>query len=135
METDIRQRAVWLLEILGGSDKACGSQLLAWSEGQRDGLITDVIVGGPTRKAGVSPSVKLIAVNNRRVHPDVLREAVAKTASDAKPLELLIKTGEYYEVHRVDYRGGERYPHLERDAAVPDPYSRRSSLRGRNKQM
>jgi len=33
---------------------------------------------------------------------------------------LLIKTGEYYEVHRVDYRGGERYPHLVRDPSVPD---------------
>ena len=71
---------------------------------KEDGLITDVIVGGPAQKAGVSPSVKLIAVNNRQFTPTVLREAVAKTASDAKPLELLIKTGEYYEVHRVDYR-------------------------------
>jgi len=87
---------------------------------KEDGLVTDVIVGGPAQKAGVSPSVKLIAVNNREFTPTMLREAVAKTTSDAKPLELLIKTGEYYEVHRVDYRGGERYPHLERNAAVPD---------------
>jgi predicted metalloprotease with PDZ domain len=87
---------------------------------KEDGSITDVMVGGPAQKAGVSPSVKLIAVNNRQFTPTVLREAVAKTASDAKPLELLIKTGEYYEVHRVDYRGGERYPHLERILAVPD---------------
>jgi len=87
---------------------------------KEDGLITDVIVGGPAQKAGLAPSVKLIAVNNRQFTPTVLREAVAKTAADAKPLELLIKTGEYYEVHRVDYRGGERYPHLERNAAVPD---------------
>jgi predicted metalloprotease with PDZ domain len=87
---------------------------------KEDGLITDVIVGGPAQMAGVSPSVKLIAVNNREFTPTMLREAVAKTASDAKPLELLIKTGEYYEVRRVDYRGGERYPHLERDTAVPD---------------
>ena len=87
---------------------------------KEDGLVTDVIVGGPAQKAGLAPSVKLIAVNNRQFTPTVLREAVAKTAADAKPLELLIKTGEYYEVHRVDYHGGERYPHLERNAAVPD---------------
>ena len=59
-------------------------------------------------------------MNNRQFTPVVLREAVAKTASDAKPLELLIKIGEYYEVHRVDYHDGERYPHLERNVAVPD---------------
>jgi len=50
----------------------------------------------------------------------VLREAVAKASTDSKPLELLIKTGDYYEVHRVDYHGGERYPHLSRDPSSPD---------------
>ena len=76
--------------------------------------------GGPAQKAGIAPAVKLIAVNNRQFNPTVLREAVQKTATDAKPLELLIKTGEYYEVHRVDYHGGERYPHLVRDTGTPD---------------
>ncbi len=59
-------------------------------------------------------------MNNRQFTPTVLREAVAKTASDPKPIELLVKTGEYYEVHRVEYQGGERYPHLTRDNSLPD---------------
>jgi hypothetical protein len=54
----------------------------------------------------------------------VLREAVRKAASDAKPVELLIKNGEYYETHGIDYHGGERYPHLVRDQAAPDVLSR-----------
>jgi hypothetical protein len=49
-----------------------------------------------------------------------LREAVAAAAKDTKPIELLIKNGEYYETHRVDYHGGERYPHLVRDDSKPD---------------
>ena len=64
--------------------------------------------------------MKLIAVNTRQFTPTVLREAVAKTATDTKPLELLIKTGEFYETYRIDYHGGERYPHLMRDSATPD---------------
>jgi hypothetical protein len=64
-----------------------------------------------------------VAVNNRQYTETVLREAVQKAASDAKPIELLIKTGEYYETHRIDYHGGERYPHLIRDAAAPDVLS------------
>ena len=40
---------------------------------KESGLITDVIVGGPAQKAGVSPSVRLIAVNNRQFTPVVLR--------------------------------------------------------------
>jgi predicted metalloprotease with PDZ domain len=75
-----------------------------------DGTIADVQYGGPAQKAGVVPAVKLIAVNNRQFTPAVLREAVAKTASDAKPIELLVKTGDYYEVHRGDYQGGARDP-------------------------
>jgi hypothetical protein len=64
--------------------------------------------------------VKLIGVNGRQFNPTVLREAVAATATDSKPVELLLKNGEYYETHRVDYRGGEKYPHLARDAAEKD---------------
>ncbi|SPE43251.1 Glycyl aminopeptidase. Metallo peptidase. MEROPS family M61 [Candidatus Sulfopaludibacter sp. SbA3] len=84
-----------------------------------DATIVDISYGGPARAAGISPSVKLIAVNNRQYTSTVLREAVQATAA-GKPLELLIKNGEYFEMHRIDYHGGERYPHLVRDAAKPD---------------
>ena len=83
---------------------------------KEDGSIIDVAYGGPAQKAGIPPSVKLIAVNRRQFSPTVLRDAVAAAA----PVELLIKTGEYYETHRVDYRDGERYPHLVRDTGRPD---------------
>ncbi|HTX36157.1 MAG TPA: hypothetical protein VME43_14100 [Bryobacteraceae bacterium] len=81
-----------------------------------DGTVVDVAYGGPAQKAGVPPSVKVIAVNQRQFSLTVLREAVAAAA----PVDLLIKTGEYYETHRVDYRDGERYPHLVRDPSKPD---------------
>ena len=84
-----------------------------------DGTISDVVFGGPAQKAGIAPSAKLIAVNGRQFTPTVLREAVADTAA-GKPLELLIKTGDFYETHRIDYAGGERYPHLVRDSSQPD---------------
>ena len=96
---------------------------LAYSIGAKvkdDGDILDVAYNGPAQKAGVAPSTKIVAVNSRQFSLTVLREAVQKTAADAKPIELLIKNGEYYETHRIDYRGGERYPHLVRDGASPD---------------
>ena len=96
---------------------------LSYSIGLRvkeDGAIADVTYQGPAQKAGVAPAVKLIAVNGRQFTPTVLREAVAKTASDPKPLELLVKNGEYYETRRVEYRGGEKYPHLVRDDGAKD---------------
>jgi predicted metalloprotease with PDZ domain len=81
-----------------------------------DGTIIDVAYGGPAQKAGVSPSVRVMAVNRRQFSLMLLREAVAAEA----PVDLLIKTGEYYEDHHIDYRGGERYPHLVRDESKPD---------------
>jgi predicted metalloprotease with PDZ domain len=85
-----------------------------------DATIGDVRYGGPAQKAGIAPSVKLIAVNTRQYTVTALREAVAKTATDAKPLELLVKNGEFYQTFHIDYHGGEKYPHLTRDPATPD---------------
>ena len=96
---------------------------LAYSIGlkvKEDGTIVDVALGRPAQKAGIAPASKLIAVNNRQFKATILREAVQKTATSTEPLELLTKVGEFYEVHRIDYHGGERYPHLERDTAKPD---------------
>ena len=81
-----------------------------------EGTVIDVAIGGPAAKAGVAPSVKVIAVNNRQFTPTVLREAVQAM----QPIDLLVKNGEYYSVHRIDYRGGEKYPHLVRDESVKD---------------
>ncbi len=85
-----------------------------------EGDIVDVRYGGPAQRAGVTPSIKLIAVNGHQFTPTLLREAVRQTATSSKPIELLTKNGDYYEVHRIDYRGGERYPHLTRNTASPD---------------
>lgn len=83
---------------------------------REDGSIADVLYGGPAQKAGVAPAVKLIAVNGRQYNPTVLREAVAAK----QPVELLVRNGEFYRTHRVDYTGGERYPHLVREEGSPD---------------
>lgn len=88
--------------------------------GDDDGMIVDVAYGGPARLAGVSPSTKLIAVNGRQYTSTVLREAVQAAADNTKPIELLTKNGEYFETHRIDYHGGEKYPHLVRDESKPD---------------
>jgi predicted metalloprotease with PDZ domain len=88
-----------------------------------DGTIIDVDLNGPSAQAGIAPGTTLIAVNGRQFDPTILREAVQQTATSTTPLELLIKTGEYYKTYQVAYRGGEQYPHLERDAATPDVIS------------
>ncbi len=91
---------------------------------KEDGTVQDVAYGGPAQKAGIAPTSKVMAVDNRAFTPTVLREAVQRTAKDAQYLDFLIKSGEYYSVHRVEYHGGEKYPHLERDQSKADVLSK-----------
>ena len=85
-----------------------------------DSIVADVQYGGPARIAGVTPGVKMIAVNGRQYTSTVLREAIDDAVKSTKPIELLFKNGEYYETKHVDYHGGQRYPHLVRDESKPD---------------
>jgi predicted metalloprotease with PDZ domain len=87
---------------------------------KEDGTIEDIAYGGPAEKAGLAPESKIIAVDNRQFATTILREAVQRTAKDAQSIDLLVKNGEYYSVHHVEYHGGEKYPRLERDESKTD---------------
>lgn len=84
------------------------------------GDVIDVHLNSPAFKAGIAPSVKIIAVNGRQFSAGVLHQAVQDSTRTTVPIALLVKDGEYYKTLNVDYHGGERYPHLIRDKAKPD---------------
>jgi len=83
-----------------------------------DGTIPDVLPNSAADRSGIAPGMKLVAVNGRRWSRDILHEGIAHTRK--QPLELLIENGEFFKTYRLDYNGGERYPHLERDNTLPD---------------
>jgi predicted metalloprotease with PDZ domain len=85
-----------------------------------DGAILDAIPGMTAADAGVSPGMKLIAVNGRRWSPEILREALRAAKTSSGPIELLVENADFFKTHRLNYHDGERYPHLERDASKPD---------------
>jgi predicted metalloprotease with PDZ domain len=85
---------------------------------KEDGTVKDVVPGMPAAKAGVAPGMKVAAVNGRRFTSDHLREAIR--ASGSAPVELLVENDEYFSTLKLEYRGGLRYPHLERDPSRPD---------------
>jgi predicted metalloprotease with PDZ domain len=85
-----------------------------------DGTIVDTTEGMPAAVAGIGPGMKLIAVNGRQYSPDVLRSALRAGKGGTAPLELLIENTDYYKTYKLDYHGGERYPHLVRDESKPD---------------
>jgi predicted metalloprotease with PDZ domain len=91
-----------------------------------DGNIVDTVEGMPAAKAGIGPGMRLVAVNGRRFatenenSPQILRDALHAAIGSKEPIELLIENAEYFKTYKIDYHGGEKYPHLVRDESKPD---------------
>jgi predicted metalloprotease with PDZ domain len=92
---------------------------LGFSAGE-DGKIADVIVGSPAHQAGIGPGMKLVAVNERKWTPPVLRAAIKAAQTSNQPIELLIENAQFFRTYSVDYHDGARNPHLERVGGQPD---------------
>jgi len=87
---------------------------------QDDGEITDAIKGEVAAKAGIGPGMKVIAVNGRRFSPEILRDAIKTAKNSTASIDLLVENADYYKTYKLDYHGGEMYPHLVRDESKPD---------------
>ena len=88
-----------------------------------DGSLVDTIEGMTAAAAGIGPGMRVVAVNGRRFTADVLRDALKAGKSSSQPLELLVENTDYYKTYKLDYHGGEKYPHLVRDDSKPDMLS------------
>lgn len=87
---------------------------------RKDGTISDVIPGMPAAKAGIAPTMKLIAVDGRAWTRKRIAEALAAARSAGRPVEILAENGDFYRTFSVDARNGMQYPHLERIPGTPD---------------
>ena len=84
-----------------------------------DNGITDVLVGSPAYEAGLGPGMKLVAVNGRRASDDLLKQAIRDAKGAGAGVELIVENAGFFKVAKIDYHGGERYPHLVREAGAP----------------
>jgi len=85
-----------------------------------DGKLDDVIVDSPAYKAGVGPGMKLIAVNERKFSPDIMRAALKAAQENHRPIALLVENAQFFQTYSVPYFEGERNAHLERVLDQPD---------------
>ncbi len=85
-----------------------------------DGRVTDVTPDSPADKAGIGPHMKILAINGRRFSEERLAEAITATEGGKAKLALLVENGDYFTTHALDYAGGAKHPHLQRDEAKPD---------------
>ena len=88
--------------------------------GEENGRLSDVIPGMPAAEAGLSPAMRITAVNGRDFSIDVLNEAIRAAKTSKQPILLTANNSGFVRTYEIKYYGGERYPHLERDAIAPD---------------
>ena len=104
-------------------DHARKSVDLSYSVGmmlKEDGSVMDVNPDLAAFKVGIAPGMKIISVNGRAWSTDVIHEAIASSKTNSASIEFVVENGSFQETYKVNYHGGERYPHLERDSTKPD---------------
>ena len=85
-----------------------------------DSRISSVQWGGPAFQAGIAPGATLLAVGGRAYKAELLKAAITANKGGKAPLELLLREGDTFRTVSLDYRGGLRYPRLERMADSED---------------
>jgi predicted metalloprotease with PDZ domain len=81
------------------------------------GVIKAVIWDSPAFETGLDVGDTIVAVGGREYSDDRLKDAITANKGGAAPVALLVKSGTRYRDVRIDYRGGLRYPKLEKTGA------------------
>ena len=82
------------------------------------GTIINVMWGSPAFEAAITEGTQIIAINGETYSADLLKRTITAAATRPGPIELILKLKDHYRIAHVDYHGGLRYPHLERDATA-----------------
>ena len=96
---------------------------LTWSLGvsiDKDARVTSTQWDSPAFNAGVVTGSRVLAVNGIAYTADELKKAIT-AAKDGRGVELLFQRGDKFQTVKIDYRGGLRYPWLERAAPSTAP--------------
>ena len=59
-------------------------------------------------------------MNGRQYSTEEITNAVKSAESSSTPIQLLISNSSEYKTYSIDYHGGLRNPHIERDLGRPD---------------
>ncbi len=86
----------------------------------KSGTIADVTMNSLAFHADLGPGEKIIAVNGLAYSSDRMKAAIHDSTTVQKPIELIVSNTDVFRVVRLDYHGGEKYAHLERDRSQPD---------------
>jgi predicted metalloprotease with PDZ domain len=89
-------------------------------EGAESGSLADVIPGTPAADAGLAPGMKIVSVNGTPFSQQALSDAIHEAQGNRKAIIVVAQNSGFTRTYEIQYHGGDRYPHLERDTAQPD---------------
>ena len=104
----------------GDSDRVEASYSIGLRVRARDGVVNDVVLDSPAGKTGIGPGMQLLAVNGLRYSADVLRNAIKESKTASGPMTIEFQNDDLVKTVSLDYHGGTREPHLERDGGKSD---------------
>jgi len=104
----------------GDSDRVEATYSIGLRVRARDGMVNDVFLDSPAGKAGIGPGMQIIAVNGLRYSADVLRNAIKESKTASGPMTIEFQNDDLVKTVSLDYHGGMREPHLERDTGKSD---------------
>ncbi|MDX2144288.1 MAG: peptidase M61 [Rhodospirillaceae bacterium] len=79
-----------------------------------DGKISAVQWDGPAFEKGLTIGAQVVAVNGMVYEADRIKDAIKAAQKDGTPVEMIVRNGDRFSTVVFDYRGGLRYPRLER---------------------
>lgn len=85
-----------------------------------EGNVEDVLWNGPAFKAGLAPSMKLVAIDGHPYSTGVLKSEIAEARKSGKSLQITAKGDGVTAVYTIDYHEGMKYPHLVRVPGTTD---------------
>ncbi len=84
-----------------------------------ENTMSDVLVGSVADAAGLGPEMKIVAVNGRRASDELLKQAIRDAKGNGPAIELIVENSGFFRTVKLDYHGGEKYPHLVRAPNAP----------------
>lgn len=110
-----------LQKLLAGRRKTLDMRYSLGISARNDGTILDVVPGSPAYAAKIGPGEKIVALNSRALTNGQSQiDDVLKAAQSGGGIRLLLNGGDVYREVTVDYRGGPRYPRLQRVDGTAD---------------
>jgi predicted metalloprotease with PDZ domain len=84
-----------------------------------DGKVGSVLWDSAAFNAGITVGSEILAVNGRKFSGDAIKQAIKDAATGGGAPQLLIHDGDVYKTVALDWKGGLRYPRLEKVGKGP----------------